>query len=229
MQSLPQFCLLAAMLAGCSAPPTVASLGACPPSSEPLAAQIMPPQPGEGVGVPTSFTYEVLEQPPAGVDESVDTIQMGAMTMRVQPDTLIVSFEADEVEMELPEGKLPGIQAHHALIEPVLRDFNLEVVEQSRIPIGLQPVQAGPEGGVQPPPPITRWKVRPSFLVRVVGADTVPLTTLKEDATLLGIRGDWVFQRRRTAGLFTRFFQVLRRKNCYGIQNVGPNSLASPL
>lgn len=216
------FVALVALLAGCSNPTMGAEGSPCPPSNEALLA---------GPGAPGSqepFTYEILEQPPEGADPEIDVVQTGAYPMRIQANNLVVSFQAEPVEMTLPEGNLPGIQAHHALIEPVLRDFNLEVVRQSRIPLDLQPVQIKPDGSVQTPPPVSRWMVQPSFLVRVVDAESEPLTELVSDATVLGLRGKWTFERPRTAGLFARYFSLLRRKDCYGIQAVSPNSIASP-
>ncbi|MFP5503252.1 MAG: hypothetical protein ACLGIN_12260 [Candidatus Sericytochromatia bacterium] len=48
---------------------------------------------------------------------------------------------------------------------------------------------------------------------------------LATPATALGLRGKWTFERPRTAGLFARYFSLLRRKDCYGIQAVSPNAI----
>lgn len=225
---LPPFVFVLAACVAPATPPGGATRPCTPLDEAPRAmpAASVPP----GVEVPPTpgpFTFRVADPPITTVGDN-DTAQVDGRPMPFQAGILVISLIADDVEWEGPEGKLPGILAHHALIEPVLRDFDLEVVEQSRIPQGLQPTMNKADGTVVTPPPVRRWRLKPDFLVRVKNADTEPLDTLLADATALGVRGTWVFPHRAAAGLFARAYRILRRKHCYDIRGAGPNLVMIP-
>jgi hypothetical protein len=153
-------------------------------------------------------------------------ISLAACTAPAAPpgDSTRPCTPSDEAPPAMPAPSMPpGILAHQALIEPVLHDFDLEVVEQSRIPQHLEPTMSKADGTVVTPPPVRRWWVEPSFLVRVKGADAEPLDTLQADAVALGVRGTWVFPHRAAAGLFARAYRIQRRKHCYDVSYAGPN------
>lgn len=231
---VPMRCILAVyvlLLTACVAPatPPGGTTRPCAPSEEAppaMPAVSMPP----GVAAPPTpgpFSFRIADPPIAASGEN-DTAQVDGRPMSFQAGILFITLIAADVEWEGPEGKLPGILAHHALIEPVLRDFDLEVIEQSRIPQRFEPTMNKVDGTVVTPPPVRRWWLKPDFLVRVKNAESESLDTLQADATALGIRGTWVFPHRATAGLFARAYRIQRRKHCYDIRFAGPNVMADP-
>jgi hypothetical protein len=174
-----------------------------------------------GVTPPAPFAFTVSTEPAAGATAERDVAEVNGAPMQFQADVLLLDFDAPDASIELPSGRPTGILSHREPIEPVLRDFDLELVEQMVLPI-LMPSPAPSAAST------SRTTAKASFLVRVRNAEAVPLTDLQADAVAAGFGDVWTFHRAGAAGTFARAVQLTRAKPCYRLRGVGLNVYFTP-
>ena len=169
------------------------------------------------VPTPKPFSFTVSAEPSESATAEFDVAEVNGAPIRFQADILLLDFDGPDVSVEVSGDKPTGILAHRELIEPVLRDFNLELVEQMVMP---GPPVPSPAPSAEPPSRVT---AKSSFKVHVRNAEAVPLEGLQAVAVAAGFGDAWTFYRAGAAGTFARAVQLTRAMPCYRLKGVSLN------